>query len=89
MIRSCWAVALAFGTVTLQWINVVIKISGTRKNFATIRKLMGVLRVFVLVSAVVLFLDAIISSTLSCICNGNNCPYEAADYLFFICKTGL
>jgi hypothetical protein len=81
---SCAFVALAFGTVTLQWINVVIKISGTRKNFALVRKLMAVLKVFVVVSSIVMFLNAIISSTLSCICDGNNCPYQAPDYLFFI-----
>lgn len=70
---------VAFSLIVYQWVLVV------QKAFLGVRrKLFTTLKIFMIVVAVVIVLQASASTPLSCLCDGNNCPYQAPDYNYWI-----
>jgi hypothetical protein len=83
---STFLVSSAFATVCWQWVTIVTTINTTSKTLGMriARTLLGGLRIFLVVMVVTLFMCAIASSTMSCVCAGVLCPYSAPDFLYWI-----
>jgi hypothetical protein len=74
-------VCTAFATTYWQWLSIVENLRTGKdwwKNFFFAIKL------YTLITEAVLWLLAITATALSCICDGNVCPYELPDYIYFI-----
>ncbi len=80
---STWLTYTAFALLTIQWTLVVSKLLISKK-MSWIVPLLRVFRIYLVVSFFVLCACATASTVMSCVCDGSICPYQAADYLYFI-----